>query len=182
MISSQDRSGWFGASDTSKIMCNWDTKTFARFWLEKQGIIHGGYASPAMVAGTHYEHRILDSLGIKRRDRQIRIRRYRLRVNLDGESDVIHEVKTHGGEFKVSRTYWQQAQVEMFAARKPLEIVAYRLLPEDYENFFNPIDPDRITRHPVVYDPAWIENEYLPRLRYLAICLRRRKIPNLREV
>ena len=182
MISSQDRSGWFGASDTATIMGNWDTKTFARFWLEKQGLVQGGYVSHAMVAGTHYEHRILDSLGIKRRDRQIKIRRYRLRVNLDGESGIIHEVKTYGREFRVSKAYWQQAQVEMFVAKKPLEIVAYKLLPEDYENFFNDVDLNRITKYPIEYDPSWIESEYLPRLRYLARCLRLRKIPSQGEI
>lgn len=182
MIRSQDRSGWFGASDTNTIMGNWQTKTFARFWLEKMGLVHGGYVSPAMMAGTYYEHRILDYLGIARRDRQIKIRRYKLRVNLDGETSVIHEVKTHSSQFKLSTAYWRQAQVEMFAARKPLEIVAYRLLPEDYNNYFNEIDPARLSRHPVEYDPVWLENEYLPRLRYLAYCLKRCKTPILAEV
>lgn len=182
MIYSQDRSGWIGASDTNIIMGNWDTKTFARFWLEKQGVLRGGYVSPAMVAGTHYEHRILDHLGIRRRDRQIKIWRYRLRVNLDGETDIIHEVKTHSSDFKVSTAYWRQAQVEMFAARKPLEIVAYKLLSEDYANFFNPIDPGRITRHPIEYAPEWVDREYLPRLRYLAHCLRFRKLPKQEEM
>jgi len=179
MIASQDRSGWFGASDTSIIMGSWNTKTFARFWLEKQGVIHGGYISPAMMAGTHYEHRILDHLGIKKRDRQIKIHRYRLRVNLDGESDMIHEIKTYGGDFRISKAYWQQAQVEMRTARKGLEIVAYRLTEDDYKNYFNPIDAERLSFHPIEYEPEWIEGEYLPRLRYLARCLRRKRIPGM---
>lgn len=196
MITSQDRSGWFGASDTSTIMGGWDTKTFARLWLEKLGLLRSTYRSSAMLAGTYYEHRILDHLGIRRRDRQIKMRRLRLRVNLDGETDMIHEVKTYSGEtFQVSKAYWRQAQVEMFASitlwrrvlglllgrqsHKSLEIVAYRLLPEDYQNFYNPIDPERISRHPVEYDPGWIKNEYLPRLRYLSKCLRRRTTPEV---
>lgn len=62
----------------------------------------------------------MDSIGVKERDRQIKIRRLRLRVNLDGETDVIHEVKTHRSTvFRVSKANWQQAQVEMFAAKKP---------------------------------------------------------------
>jgi hypothetical protein len=182
MIQTQDRSEWFGASDTARIMGNWDTKTFARFWLEKRGIIRNTFASPAMMAGTHYEHRILDYLGIRQRDRQIRIRRCRLRVNLDGETDIIHEVKTHKGPFKVTKPYWMQAQVEMFAAGKPLQIVSYRLEDYDYRNYYNPIDPKRLDFHPVEYDPDWIHNMYLPRLKHLAWCLRHDKIPRMEEV
>ena len=37
MIHNQDRSGWFGASDTARIMGNWNTQTFARWWGEKLG-------------------------------------------------------------------------------------------------------------------------------------------------
>lgn len=183
MIRSQNRSGWFGASDAATIMGNWHTKTFARFWLEKQGIIKNTYKSPAMIAGTYFEPRILDFLGVKKRDRQVKKWRFRLRVNLDGETRKIHEVKTYGGEsFKISKAYWQQAQVEMFATGKPLEIVAYKLLPEDYENFYNPIDAERISTHLIERDQEWIKCEYLPRLRYLAKCLRLRKVPHLSEV
>ena len=35
VISEQDRSGWFGASDTSYIMGNWNTKTFKNWWAKK---------------------------------------------------------------------------------------------------------------------------------------------------
>ena len=66
----------------------------------------------------------------------------------------------------------------MFAANKPLEIVAYRLEPEDYGNFYRPIDPERITRHPVLRDEAWLQEQYLPRLRYLAWCLKRGRFPS----
>ena len=37
MIHNHDRSGWFGASDTSTIMGNWATETFRKWWLEKLG-------------------------------------------------------------------------------------------------------------------------------------------------
>lgn len=183
VIQSKDRSGWFGASDTSIIMGGWHTKTFARFWLEKQGLLRSNFSTVAMAAGTAFEHPILDHLGIRKRDRQIKIRRLRLRVNLDGETDKIHEVKTYSGdEFKVTKGYWQQSQVEMFAAKKPLEIVAYRLTPDDYDNFYNPIEPDRLSFHPVKYDPIWIEQEYLPRLRYLSKCLRTGMTPDINGV
>lgn len=180
MIHNQDRSGWIGASDTATVMGNWGTKSFAQWWRVKLGISRDHFTTAAMQAGTYYEHRILRHIGVDRMDRQIRIRRLRLRVNLDGETrDTIKEVKTYGGEkFKVSKAYWQQAQVEMYAAQKRLDIVAYHLTEEDYRNYFNPIDPDRISVHPVEYDPAWIQEEYLPRLRYLARCLKKGGWPN----
>lgn len=172
MIRSHDRSKWFGASDTSTIMGSWDTVTFARFWLEKAGVIRRDFSTKQMIAGTYYEHRILDAIGISKRDRQIKKRNLRLRVNLDGEDELtIYEVKTHSSGFKVSKAYWRQAQVEMFATGKCLVIVAYQMTDGDYKNFFNPIDIERITLHPIEYDPDWIENEYLPRLRILVDCL-----------
>lgn len=178
MIASQDRAGWFGASDTSKIMGNWETKTFVRFWAEKLGLIRNTFTNRAMLAGTFYEHPILRAIGVKRMDRQIRIRRLRLRVNLDGETRrMIHEVKTYGGEaFEVSKAYWQQCQVEMFAADKACEIVSYRLLPEDYTNFFNPIDTKRIGYHPIERDNLFIR-DYLDRLEYLCECLKEGRFP-----
>lgn len=174
MIRDQDRSGWFGASDTAVIMGSWGTRTFANWWLEKLGVRENHVKTAAMLAGTHYEHCVLDYLGIRKRDRQIRIRPLRLRVNLDGETDIIHEVKTHKSEeFRVSKAYWMQCQVEQFAAGKPCEIVAYRLTDAEYQNYFLPIDGGRITRHAIPYEKDWIREAYLPRLRYLAGCLRK---------
>lgn len=180
MISSQDRSKWFGASDTAIIMGNWETKTFCLWWLEKCGARKNTFTNLAMQTGTHYEHKILDFLGITSKDRQIKIRRYQLRVNLDGDTkETIYEVKTHSADklFKVTKAYWQQAQVEMFAAKRKLFIEAYALNPEDYENYFNGIDGDRLTRIEVPYDEDFIKTEYLPRLRYLKKCLKRGIFP-----
>lgn len=179
MIRDQDRSGWIGASDTPFVMGSWSGKSFARFWRVKLGIDRDRFATTAMLAGTWFEHPILRHLGVERMDRQIRLRRLRLRVNLDGETpERIKEVKTCGRDYRISRNHWMQAQVEMFAAGKGLDIVAYRLEEEDYRNFFRPIDPDRLTVHPVDYDRAWVEGEYLPRLFYLARRLRRGEWPN----
>lgn len=178
MIRTQDRSGWIGASDTAMVMSNWKTKTWRHWWAVKLGITSDHITTAAMRVGTYYEHPILDALGIRRRDRQIKIRRLRLRVNLDGEDKLIHEVKTHTAEvFKVSKAYWQQAQVEMFAARKPLVINAYRVTEEEYRNYFLPIDPERLTEHPIAYDAAWVKEQYLPRLKILAQCLRKGVFP-----
>lgn len=180
MIHDQDRSGWFGASDTVMVMGRWDTETFRRWWLVKLGLRRDHYTNLAMQTGTALEHRILEQIGTKRMDRQIKNRRLRLRVNLDGETrDTIQEIKTYGGiTFKLTRAYWMQTQVEMFAARKPCIVIAYRLEPEDYRNWFRPIDPSRLSAHRVAYDGDWVQAQYLPRLRYLAACLRKGEWPD----
>lgn len=175
MIRSKDRSRWFGASDTAIICGNWNTKTFERWWLVKLGVSVSNLETIQTKTGTALEHRILRFVGIKKMDRQIKIRRYRLRVNLDGESkDEISEVKTHSADnFRVTKAYWQQCQVEMFATGKRCRIVSYRVLPEDYKNWFLPIEESRVAFHPIEYDPEWINREYLPKLIYLADCLKK---------
>lgn len=178
MIRDENRAGWFGASDTARIMGNWDTLTFRLWWLEKLGIRTNRIKTDAMQAGTAYEHKILSAIGIKKMDRQIKIYALRLRVNLDGEDrETITEVKTHKGDFKVSKAYWQQCQVEMFATRKQCRVVSYQLTDAEYENFFLPIDKDRIAVWPIERDNEFLRCEYLPRLAYLSGCLRRRETP-----
>ena len=51
MIHNHDRSGWFGASDTSTIMGNWETETFRKWWLEKLGLRENRFHTPAMSIG-----------------------------------------------------------------------------------------------------------------------------------
>jgi len=179
MIHNHDRSGWIGASDTYTVMGRWDTKTFEKFWHVKLGLDTSHFETNAMKTGTAFEHKILDAIGVTRRDRQIRRRGLRLRVNLDGEDhDTIYEVKTYGKDsFQISKAYWMQAQVEMYATGKNLQIVAYRLEAEDYGNWLRPIAPERLSFHPVEYDGIWVEEKYLPRLRYLAECLREGRWP-----
>lgn len=178
MIRDKSRAGWFGASDTARIMGNWDTLTFRLWWLEKLGIRTNHIKTDATQAGTAYEHKILSAIGVKKMDRQIKFRVLRLRVNLDGEDrDTITEVKTHKGDFKVSKAYWQQCQVEMLAAIKKCRIVSYQLTDAEYENFFLPIDKDRIAVWPIDRDNEFLRCEYLPRIAYLAGCLRRRETP-----
>lgn len=177
MIKSQDRSGWFGASDTYMIMnAGRNTKSFAKWWAAKLGLFQNNISTVPMIAGTHWEHRILKHMGITRMDRQIRMRKYRLRVNLDGETaEHIVEVKTHSADkpFKVSKAYWMQAQVEQFASGKDVVIAAYALEPEDYVNFFRPVDQSRLQEIPIPYDFMWIIEKYLPQLEYFADCLHR---------
>lgn len=180
MIRDQDRSGWFGASDTRRITGPWTSPSFARWWAVKLGLVRDSFSNLAMKTGTAFEHPILEHLGVPVMDRQIRVRQLRLRVNLDGEDDtLISEVKTYGKAlFVVTRAYWEQCQVEQFAARKACRIVAYRLEAEDYRNWLRPIDDKRLSFHPVPYDGAWVEGAYLPRLEYLAWCLKRGRFPN----
>lgn len=182
MIQSQDRSYYIGASDTSMVVGNWTTKTFENWWLEKLGLNKNSFSTEATKAGNNYEHKILDSLEIEtlHKDKQIIIDR--LRVNLDGNTNTcIYEVKTHKSEkeFKVSKQYWRQAQVEMYASKiHKLFIVAYALEEQDYNNYFNEIDKKRIQLIPIEYDEKFIESEYLPKLQILSKCLKKGVFPN----
>ena len=90
------------------------------------------------------------------------------------------EVKTHNieKEFKVSKQYWRQAQVEMYASKiHNLYIVEYGLKEDDYKNFFNSIDKDRINLIKIEYDEDFIQKEYLPRLKILTKCLKEGVFP-----
>ena len=181
MIQSQDRSYYIGASDTSMVVGNWDTKTFENWWLEKLGLYKNNLSNEATKAGNNYEHKILESLQIEglKMDQQIIIDR--LRVNLDGNTKTcIYEVKTHKSEkdFKVSKQYWRQAQVEMYASRiHNLYIAAYALEENDYKNYFNKIDKQRLQLIPVEYDDNFIKYEYLPCLTILTECLKKGEFP-----
>ena len=182
MIKDKSRAGWFGASDTHYIMGNWDTDTFRKWWLVKVGAVKSTFGGNKYTrAGTAYEHRILSHLKIPTWDRQIRFKRYRLRVNLDGEDKIcVYEVKTEKEESKsVKKSYWQQAQVEAFATKKRVAIVFYRMTEENYSNYFLPIEDGCIKVHYIGYDKAWIEKEYLPRLKYLCKCLKKGWTPNV---
>lgn len=186
MISTQDRSGYFGASDTAMIMGNWKTKTFQKWWLQKLGLNTDHYTSKAMNAGTYYEHAILDVIGSPRKDHQIIIPEYRLRINYDGDGfGRIDEVKTHSQDktFKVTKGYWQQMQVQIFGKLTTEKVMpkptiwAYGLLEEDYKNFFNPIDKERLKRYPIDYDKKFIDG-YLHRVKYLKDCLDKGVMPD----
>lgn len=181
MIQTQDRSNYIGASDTSFVVGNWETKTFSKWWLEKIGIHKNNLSTEAMKAGNNYEHRILDALEIEglEKDKQIIIDR--LRVNLDGNTKTcIYEVKTHKEEkeFKVSKQYWRQAQIEMYASGiHKLFIVAYGLIEKDYINYFNKIDKSRLKLIEVEYDKDFVKKEYLPKLEILTKCLKEGVFP-----
>ena len=172
-----------GASDTDKVIGNWKTKTWKNWWMQKVGINTDHFENKYTRAGTEYEHRILESLGIPMEfDKQVIIEDLRLRVNLDGNTnDCIYECKTCKADkpFSMPKKYLNQVQVQMYATGiHRAEIVVYPLTEEDYKNFFRPIDPMRIQRHSVAYDERWIEETYLPRLRILADSLKRGVLPS----
>lgn len=182
MIADKDRGYYFGASDTDKIIGNWKTATFAKWWLQKLSINRDHFDNKYTSAGTHYEHRVLESLGIPMfYDSQTILEDLRLRVNLDGHMpDCIYECKTYKYDngFKMPQKYRNQVQVQMFATGiHRAEIVAYGLVEGDYDNYFNPIDPERLQRYLVCYDKAWIDEVYLPKLTYLAECLKEGRFP-----
>lgn len=181
MIASQDRSYYIGASDTSMVVGNWTTKTFEKWWLEKLGLNKNDLKTEAMQTGTNYEHKILEALEIENLEKDKQIIIDRLRVNLDGNTDTcIYEVKTHNieKEFKVSKQYWRQAQVEMFASNiHKLYIVVYSLQENDYKNYFNKIDKDRIKLLQVDYDEKFITEKYIPKLEILTRCLKEGVFP-----
>lgn len=182
MIASKDRSGWFGASDTDKIVGNTKTKTFQKWWMEKLGFQSNHFSNRSLLAGTYFEHPILDALGFPiEKDKQILIEPVLLRVNLDGNTDdTIYEVKTYKLEngFHVPLKYKRQVWVQMYATgmRKAF-IVSYGLTQDDYKNFFRPIDRSRLELHPIEYNEQFINETYLPRLKYFAECLREGVFP-----
>ena len=182
MITDKDRSGWFGGSDIRFILGNYETKSFQNWWLEKLGLRTNTFKNLPMIAGSHYEHKILDSVvPHARKDFQILIPELKLRINLDGDTEnMIYEVKTYNmkDEFKISTYYKYQLQIQMFAKKiNQGSIVSYGLLPEDYKNFFNEIDLKRIDFHLFNYNNDFIENKFLPKIRYLCDCLKKTTMP-----
>ena len=136
MIKSKDRSYYIGASDTSYVVGNWNTATFAKWYGTKQGIYSMNFTNDAMQAGSWLEHRILDYLNIHGLRKDEQFIEGRLRINLDGCTDyAIYEVKTHSIEkpLRVSKAYRQQVIVEMFGTgKRNAQIVAYGLEKADY--------------------------------------------------
>lgn len=182
MIQDNDRSWWFGASDTRFVVGNRDTKTWKKWWDVKTGAPQEFNGNIFTAAGNMYERAILESITSDMNfDRQIVIPSLRLRVNYDGDYEgTIYEVKTHRVEhpFKTTKSYWYQAQAEMFAYKKRqkgmkiptfnrLWIVSYGLYADEY-SYPAEIDFNRILFHEVKYDEDWIKETYLPNLKELA--------------
>jgi len=183
MIASQDRSGYFGASDVDKIVGKWGSPSWKRWWLEKLGIYRSPFANRAMLCGTFLEHRILEALEIPNLelDKQVILEDLKLRVNLDGNTEfAIYECKTYNSEkpFVLPKKYVRQVQIQMYATNmRKAYIVAYAVTESEYKNFFRPIDNSRITIYEIEYDENFILNVFLPKLKILANCLERGVFP-----
>ena len=185
MIASNDRSGYIGASDVQFVIGNWKTKTWEKWWMQKLGINTDQFDNRYTIAGTNWEHRILESLQLPglELDRQFIIEDLRLRVNLDGNLPTrIKECKTYQWTkgFKCPQKYKNQVQVQMFGSEIfEADIVAYGLEEADYDNFLRNIDPKRRQEIPVEYDPKWIDTVYLPKHMILLDCLKRGVFPDV---
>lgn len=187
MIKSRDRRLWIGASDASYVTGNWKTESFRKWFKQKIGltVFDANWGNDYTMAGTYYEHAVLMQIPDVVMDEQVRIEELNLRVNYDGivyhrGGCTIYEAKTHKAEkpFKVSKQYWRQVQVEMFAKGTSLAyIVDYPLTEEHYKNYFLPIDKMKIGLHRVEYDPGWIDGEFLPKLAYISECIKEWKYP-----
>ena len=188
MIKNQNRAFWFGASDTSTIMGNWDTQTFLDWWFVKLGYYSNNRKSWKMDCGNILEIPIIREIE-KQEGYKIHIGKHpyykpflRLRCNYDGlTKDFVIEIKTTGKMFvKVPKNYWQQCQVLMFRKRRKKAILyAYEMIDDDYANpYFPNVDYNRIKSFVIDYDKEFIEQEYKPRLKYLARCLKQKKVPS----
>lgn len=184
MIASKDRSYYFGASDTDKIIGKRGSDSWLKWWMQKLGINQDSFDNQYTLAGTHYEHKILESLGVydMEFDKQIILEDLRLRVNLDGNTNSrIYECKTCKAdkEFVMPKKYINQVQVQMFASGiHEASVVVYPLTEADYLNFLNPIDKSRLMIFDYVYDQQWIEEKYLPKLYEYVECLKKGVLPN----
>ena len=187
MIKNKDRSGYIGASDTKYVIGNWNTKTFKNWWLEKLGISTEHFDNKYTMAGTNYEHKIIEALNIPNIEMDKQIIVGRLRVNLDANTkNKIHEIKTYnyekGFDLNKHKDYINQVQVQMYASKiYNAEIDAYGLLEEDYKNYFRDIDKERLSFYEIEYNKEWVNNEYLPKEKYLEYCLKKQKFPNIEE-
>lgn len=170
MISDNDRSYWFGASDSYKIINpNHNTQTWQKWWRVKQGIEEPDFVGNIYTeAGTRFEHPILDAFDKSiNKDRQLFLEDLRLRVNYDGDKDgIIYEVKTHKADkpFEITPYIEAQVQTEMYVYQevvgdfKKLYILSYGLTEEDYQTDDPVVDADRIKVHKVKYKRGHIKN------------------------
>lgn len=194
MLQDFDRSGYFGGSDTKHVMAKRrNTKTWLKWWDIKTGLIEADQIGNVYTrAGNFYEHEILKAIDEDMTlDGQIIYEKYLLRVNYDGWKDgTIYECKTHRAnkEFKVTKEYWQQCQLEMYVydkmhynwflpPLKELYLVSYPLADSEYEVDEAVVYPERITMQKIPYEKDWVKAEYLPRVKELARALKKGKKP-----
>lgn len=192
MITNKDRSGWFGASDTTIVVGNWDTATFRNWWMVKLGLTSDSYSNPYMDAGNLLEIPIIEAIErhesrkIEKGELPVYIPEYKIRVNFDGLcAESVIEIKTAKKMFsKVPLGYWRQCQVLMYATKRTTaELYAYEPTEFDYQCPYYPdITLARLKRFEVSYDENFIISEYLPRVIVLADALESKKFPKAVEL
>lgn len=183
MIINTDRSKWIGASDTHMLFANPDTSSFRLWWAEKLGLRINDYTNIYMLTGNALEHKIIDLIdhNIIKGVKPIYKRRLRLRVNYDGHrcSQVV-EIKTTGKQtMKLPINHMIQVQSLMFGTgwKEPALLYSYLLDQENYKNYYLELHRKNITMFEIPYATEWVQEQYLPRLRYVAECLKRRRYP-----
>lgn len=202
MIKNDDRAGYFGASDTAKVISkSRKSKTWQDWWLVKLGAKESDFTGNIYTeAGNKYEHPILRSISPEVNfDRQIIIEKLKLRVNYDGDLDgTIYEVKTHQAvkDFEITKAIYGQCQVQMYAWKqanlrgmkdsegndipklKKLYVVSYPLMIDEYNKGWDEVEVDanRVKFTEVKYDKGFIKGEYLPSLKELARALKKGKV------
>ena len=190
MIKNKDRSHWFGASDTSMVVGNWNSDSFTTWWMTKLGFYKTGYASRAMDCGNILETQIIRKVEeitgekIKIGKRPFYTLFLRVRVNYDGyKKGSVVEIKTTKKMFKkVPINYWRQCQVLMWRKKvKRCELWAYEMQKEDYKYpYFDIIDKQRLKCFIIEYDEDFIKKEYLPCVRILKTYLCKKELPKNR--
>lgn len=201
MIHSQDRSGYFGASDTAKVLSkNRSSMTWQNWWNVKLGIEESDFKGNIFTeAGNKYEHSILTAISKEVNfDRQVILEDLKLRVNYDGDLDgTIYEIKTHRADknFEITNAIYGQCQVQMYTWQeavkkelldqdgnalpelKKLYVVSYPLMPDEYSRDVENIEIElsRLKFKEVKYDKHFIKADYLPNLKELARALKKGK-------
>ncbi len=188
MITNTDRSGWFGASDTSMLFANTNTDSFRLWWLVKLGIIKNDFINIYTNTGNLLEIPIIEKIReitgekIKLGKHPYYIKDKRIRVNIDGYTKTKNiEIKTSKTGFsKPSLAYFRQCQVIMYVTKKLYcDLWVYTLLPDDYLTpYFPSIDAERLSKISIQYDECFINNEYIPRVNYFSECLRKKVFPD----
>lgn len=188
MIQNEDRSYWFGASDSYKVLSNQNTESWQKWWRIKMGLEESDFIGNMYTeAGTRFEHPILTAFSkTMNMDRQLFLEDLRLRVNYDGdENGIIYEVKTHkaSNPFTITPYIEAQCQTEMYVWKqtrddfKGLYILSYGLTDYDYDNEPD-VDFDRIKVHEVKYKKGKVK-QFLKCLRPLVERLDEMRKPSI---
>ena len=81
------------------------------------------------------------------------------------------------------KKYINQVQVQMFGSKiRKAKIVVYQLTEDDYNNFFLPIDANRLRVFDIPYDEQWVNEIYMPKHLVLRDCLVKGVLPSEAQI